>query len=279
MASNTRGKDPRFAASHVLDGKGDTYWATDDGVKTPNLVLELGKPTAFNVVSIREYLPLGVRVDDWALDSWQDGEWVRFAKGTAIGSCRLVRAPEITTTRVRLRISRAAACPAIREFALHREPLWSRGTIRQFQDQGMSKKGWKIHSCSYQAASKGEAERAIDRNLRTLWHTYGKDGEHGAPQDIAVDMGREVTLSAFLCMPRTDGIHHSLVDRYRYEVSLDGKSWTRVAEGEFSNIRNNPVLQTVPLRKPVKTRYFRFTALHAIGSVHLSIAELGGRGK
>ena len=279
-ASNTRGNAPTFAPDNVLDGKPDTYWATDDAVKTPELVLDLGKPTPFNVVSLREYLPLGQRIDDWALDSWQDGQWVEFAKGTSIGSRRLVRAPEITTTRVRLRITRAAASTALREFALHREPLWSRlGAKGIVQESGMSKKGWKIHSFSYQALPGGGAERTIDNNPRTLWNTYGKDGERGVPQYVAVDMGREVTLSAFLCLPRSDSVRHSLVDRYRYEVSLDGKTWTPVAEGEFSNIRNNPVLQTVPLKKPVKARYFRFTALHAIGSIHVSVAELGVIGK
>ena len=76
----------------------------------------------FNVVSLREYLPLGQRVEDWALDAWQDGAWREFAKGTAIGSRRLWRGDDVTTTRVRLRVTKAPVCPAISELALHREP-------------------------------------------------------------------------------------------------------------------------------------------------------------
>lgn len=280
IASNTRGNVAKFSARNVLDGKKNTYWATDDQVKTPSLVLELGKKTTFNVVSLREYLPLGIRIDSWALDSWQDGEWEEFSKGTSIGNRRLVRAPEISTTRVRLRITKAVACPALREFALHREPDWSRNSSSQLpQNFGMDKKGWKIHDFSFEAIPGGNAERVIDNDIRTLWNTYGKDGEHGAPQYVAVDMGKDVEIKAFLCMPRTDGVHHSLVDRYRYEVSQDGKNWKKVAEGEFENIRNNPILQTVKLNKPVKARYFRFTGLHVLGSVHMSVAELGVIGK
>ena len=75
----------------------------------------------FNVVRIREYLPLGQRVDAYGLDQWQDGTWVEFAKGQAIGNCRLVRGKPITTRKVRLRLS-GPVCPAISEAGLFLEP-------------------------------------------------------------------------------------------------------------------------------------------------------------
>ncbi len=110
-ASNVRGADSRFAAANVLDGRRDTYWATDDeGVTTPELVLDLGRAVTFNVVSLREHLPLGQRVEDWALDRWTGGAWREFARGTAIGSRRLWRGGDVTTERVRLRITKAPAC-------------------------------------------------------------------------------------------------------------------------------------------------------------------------
>ena len=121
-ASNVRGGDARFAAANVLDGRRDTYWTTDDAVTTPELVLDLGRPVTFNVVSLREHLPLGQRVEDWALDAWRDGAWREIAKGTSIGNRRLWRGEDATTTRVRLRVTKAPACPAISELALHLEP-------------------------------------------------------------------------------------------------------------------------------------------------------------
>jgi alpha-L-fucosidase len=125
-ASSVRGGDARFAAANVLDGKRDTYWATDDAVTTPELVLDLGRPVTFNVVSLREHLALGQRVEDWALDAWRDGAWREFARGTAIGSRRLWRGDDVATDRVRLRIVKAPVCPAISELALHREPSEAR---------------------------------------------------------------------------------------------------------------------------------------------------------
>ena len=121
-ASNTRGGDPKFAAKNVLSGTGKSYWTTDDPVTTPELILELGQPATFNVVSLREFLPLGQRVDAFALDQWRDGQWVQFAQGTSIGSHRLIRGDAVTTSKVRLRITKAPVCPAISEVSLFAEP-------------------------------------------------------------------------------------------------------------------------------------------------------------
>jgi alpha-L-fucosidase len=86
------------------------------------LILDLGRTVTFNVVRLREHLPLGQRVEAFALDQWQDGEWKEFASGTSIGNCRLVRGKTVTTSKIRLRITQAPVCPAISEMALFIEP-------------------------------------------------------------------------------------------------------------------------------------------------------------
>jgi len=120
-ASNVRGNVTRFAAINVVDNKRDTYWSTDDQTKTADLILDLGRETKFNIVRLREYLPLGQRIDAFALDEWVDGQWVEFAKDTSIGNCRLIRVKPLTTSKVRLRITQSAACPAVSEFSLFSE--------------------------------------------------------------------------------------------------------------------------------------------------------------
>jgi alpha-L-fucosidase len=121
-ASNTRGDARRFAARNVLDHKRDTYWATDDKITTPELVLQFRKPVRFNVVSLREYLPLGQRIEAFALDRWDEGKWVEFATGTSIGNHRLVRTDYVTTPQVRLRITQSPVGPALAEVGLYAEP-------------------------------------------------------------------------------------------------------------------------------------------------------------
>ncbi|MEK7780773.1 MAG: alpha-L-fucosidase [Verrucomicrobiota bacterium] len=120
-ASNVRGNDNSFAAKNVLANNAKKYWATDDGVTHAEVVLDFGKPKTFNIVRLREHLPLGQRVDAFALDQWKDGAWVEFATGQSIGSCRLLRRAKLTTEKVRLRITKAVACPAISEVGLFAE--------------------------------------------------------------------------------------------------------------------------------------------------------------
>ena len=122
-ANNARGNgDRRFSPRNVIDHRSDTYWSSDDQVQTPELVIDLGQARTFNVVRLREYLPLGQRVERFALDAWTDKGWQEFARGTSIGNCKLMRGERLTTTRIRLRITQAPVCPAISELALFAEP-------------------------------------------------------------------------------------------------------------------------------------------------------------
>jgi alpha-L-fucosidase len=122
-ASNVRGHgDRRYSPGNVIDGRRDTYWASDDEITTPELILDFGREVTFNVVRLREFLPLGQRVEAFAIDSWQHERWQEFATGTSIGNSRLIRGPFITTSKVRLRILKAPVCPAIAELGLFAEP-------------------------------------------------------------------------------------------------------------------------------------------------------------
>lgn len=123
-ATNPRaGGADRFGPGQAVDGRRETCWVPDDMATSPELIVDLGRETAFNVVDLREHLPLGQRVEAFAVDAWQQGRWVEFAAGTSIGNRRLVRGPRVTATKVRLRITQAAAAPAVAEFGLYAEPV------------------------------------------------------------------------------------------------------------------------------------------------------------
>jgi alpha-L-fucosidase len=118
VTTNQRG---RFALKRLTDGSRQTYWlsAAPDNNK---VTIDFGGDKTFNVVRLREYLPLGQRIDGFAIDEWRDGNWKQFASGTSVGNCRLVRAQKITTSKIRIRITGAAAPPAISEIGVFAEP-------------------------------------------------------------------------------------------------------------------------------------------------------------
>ena len=117
-ASNARAG---FPAANLIDGRRDTYWASDDAVKTPSVTLEFDHEVTFNVVRLREYLPLGQRVTSINIDMRRGGGWQEFGRATSVGNCRLIRGPRVSTSAVRVRITGASVCPALSEVALFSE--------------------------------------------------------------------------------------------------------------------------------------------------------------
>lgn len=47
-ASNVRGNAEKFNANKAIDSNKDTYWVSDDSVKTASLTIDYGTPTTFN---------------------------------------------------------------------------------------------------------------------------------------------------------------------------------------------------------------------------------------
>ncbi|RZM37292.1 MAG: alpha-L-fucosidase, partial [Sphingomonas sp.] len=122
LASADHVRGPGFAAANVLDRNPANYWSTPDTVHTPSLVLDLPPGRSFDLVRIREFLPLGVRVDRFAIDVDRGKGWSEIASGTCIAAQRVVRLPApVVARRLRLRIVAAQACPAISEIALFRQ--------------------------------------------------------------------------------------------------------------------------------------------------------------
>jgi alpha-L-fucosidase len=118
-ASNVRGRSAMFSASHLTDGDPGSYWATDDSVTTASLELDFGQPVTCNNVLLREYIRLGQRVSSFTVEVWKGGKFVQVADGTTIGHKRILRIATQKTSRVRVNITGALACPVLSEIQLY----------------------------------------------------------------------------------------------------------------------------------------------------------------
>jgi alpha-L-fucosidase len=118
-ADSTRDGCP---ASNAGDGQGDTYWTPAGDVTTGMLEVNLGEPMMFNVSMVKEYIPLGQRVEEYTIEAWDGQGWKSIASGTTIGHKKLDRFPDTTTSRIRLTIGRSQAPPLIRALGLYRAP-------------------------------------------------------------------------------------------------------------------------------------------------------------
>lgn len=121
-ASNVRGEHPAYRGKNVVDGDPLTYWATDDGVLTAALEIDLGIPVLFNRIVIEEYVALGQRVRGFIIEAFSDGDWQKIATGTTVGHKRILAIEPVSARRLRVRFSDARGPLAISSFALHLTP-------------------------------------------------------------------------------------------------------------------------------------------------------------
>ena len=96
------------------------------------------------------------------------------------------------------------------------------------------------------------------------------------PVDIVIDMGEQINIKGFTYLPLQGRWTKGIVKDYEFYVSRNGKLWGKpVSKGEFSNINNNPVLQTKEF-KPVKGRYIKLRAISTTDDKPvLGVAEIG----
>lgn len=109
-AGNYRGKSKKFAPGNVTDGRPETYWATDDNLKTGTLTLSFPEKTAFNRLVIQEYLPLGQRVIAFNVEYEKAGEWLPAEcpeKTTTVGHKRILRFPTVESNKIRINFTDA----------------------------------------------------------------------------------------------------------------------------------------------------------------------------
>lgn len=98
----------------------------------------------------------------------------------------------------------------------------------------------------------------LDGNPSTHWY---QPQDKKIPIDLVVDMGEKLSLTGFKYLPHEDTMWNpGLITQYEFYVSLDNKEWKLVDKGEFSNIKNNPVLQIKDFSSE-EARYFKLRAL------------------
>ena len=113
----------------------------------------------------------------------------------------------------------------------------------------------------------------IDANPESIWKS---DPAKNVPQTVIVDLGEILDLTGFTYLPTQQRYIDGTISEYQLFVSMDGNNWrSPVSSGEFSNIRNNPVMQTKAFGAE-RARFVKFVGEKEInGKNFISIAELG----
>ena len=203
------------------------------GKRTRNLVpgetavYKLKEKETLNVVMLQEDISKGQRVEAFSIEALTDTGWKEIATGTTIGYKRLLRFPSVKAERLRLKIEQCRSTAHISWVAAYYAP--------ELEQDETAKEDWN----------------ALPRNT---WKTV-------SATPLIIDLGKQVSLSAFTYAPRQAEAKPTMAYRYKFHTSTDGKNWTVVVpNGEFSNIMHNPLPQTVQFGKEVPARFIKLEA-------------------
>ena len=321
-ASSYRWNNPTYQPENVTDGDPETYWATDEFTRSGSLILDLGKKQVLNRFLVREYIPLGQRVESFHVEILDEhGDWREIACETTIGNKRILRLDDVTTNKVRFTVDSALAAPLITTIELYRAPrvLSQPEITRNDQDQVTITAGddevevyysmdgsdpvqrGTLYKGSFSLGEKAILRAAVKDPVSKLWSPVTTqtldiprkgwnvkvgdrkmiDGNIGSVTNFKegeaaiIDLGNIYRISGFTYTPDQNRYASGIINEYRFSVSKNGEKWKDVVEGEFSNIKNNPIEQVIRFRS-AKGRFIRLESVSTVDDVkEMKIAEMG----
>ena len=194
-------------------------------------IIDFKRPIAFNRFVAEEDIHYGQRVKKFSLEAEVDGQWqplkdslVEQGDGlTTIGYRRIICFPTVTAKRLRFTILDAKCEPIIKRSSVYLAPELT----TDIPDAG-EKRSSKLHYF------------------------------FSSPKQMMMDWDTEQTITSFRYLPPQDS-KNGMVTHYTLWGSTDWATWTKLASGEFSNIVNNPIWQTIKF-PPVKAKILRLDA-------------------
>ena len=229
-ASEVRGK--AFDEKRLTDGLFDTYWSVKDDQKEPSLLLSFKRPTKLNRMMLQEYIPLGQRVQKFLVEYRQGKEWLPIKMNeetTTIGYKRLLRFKTIQTSQIRITFQKSRGPVCINELGAYYAPNAKDQFIEKVED------------------------------VKSLPFTVNETRDDA----IVLDLGKTQQLKSFYYLPDQSTQHKGLVSHYEIYVGKEKADMRKVAEGEFSNIRNHPIMQEVHFT-PIDGRYLKLKAVRMV---------------
>ncbi len=260
--SNARGGD--FVASALTDDNFDTYWATEDGVTTADIEFSFDTPTRMNRMMLQEYIPLGQRVKSFVVEYLDKDTWLPVKlneETTTIGYKRLLRFETVKTKGIRIRITDARGPLCLSSVGAYDAGNVSDSFVEKVED---------IESLPYLLpdVKAEEAAKASDKQSQTTCFVEG--------DRLLIDLQEERLVSSLHFLPDQGEPNKGLIANYEIRVGVSKDAVNQlVKSGEFSNIQNNPVMQSV-FFTPVKARYIELKATRMIRAGEpMGFAELG----
>jgi alpha-L-fucosidase len=192
--------------------------AVTNNVQSSMFNVQWEKPTPVNRFLAEEDIAQGQRVKKFTLEAEVDGKWLPLRDAlveegkdglTTIGHRRIICFPTVTATKLRFTVTDSKAEPVIKKLGAYLAPELT----ADIPDSGEKKS--------------------------SALHIF-----FSSPTQMMIDWDTDQTFTTFRYLPPQD-TKDGIITHYTLWGSTDWSQWTKLASGEFSNIVNNPIWQTI----------------------------------
>lgn len=283
----------------ILDGRADTHWhtnwSTTEGQDINKRWVGVSLKEAAEVSAVR-YLP---RSGNGAVTEYKvqyratdDGEWKDLANGrwdNPTTGWKLVTFPAVKAKQVRLiGVHTAADSGADAHMATAEFRVVATGEVTPPEPEKPEVKPGEDYPVANITGTAGstqvgnEVEKAFDGKTNTWWHTSWNPASTADQLWFTMELKEAATLDQLRYYPRYEGEdllqgqQNGFISKYKVEVSMNNKEWTKVAEGTWE--AKNGWL-TADFKKPTEAKYVRITGVETLSNGEaktsdMAIAEL-----
>ena len=206
-----------FNGAKAVDGFDGTRWATNDGVTTATLTVDLDGPQTFDRIVVKEPAEGDGtlhRVTSYTLEYLNGAAWANLHNGTTIGDNKSITFTAASGSKVRLSITGASGPPTISEFQ-----VWPQRSLAYNRPTAVSD--------FYNSDARFNGAKAVDGFDGTRWAT--NDGVTNAT--LTVDLDGQQTFDRIVVKEPAEnaGAYHR-VTSYTLEY-LNGTTWANLHNG------------------------------------------------
>ena len=207
--------------------------------------LDIKEGESFNRFVAEEDIRYGQRVKKFSLEALVDGQWqplkdelVENGDGlTTIGHRRIICFPTVKATKLRFTITASRAEPVIKKLGVYHAP-----------------------ELSPDIPNSGEKKSS------------GLHFFFSSPKQMLIDWDKEQTITSFCYLPPQES-KDGIITHYTLWASTDWANWTKLASGEFSNVVNNPIWQTIKF-PATKARILKLDADHLSEGERMAFSDI-----
>lgn len=108
-----------YLPSLLVDGFRFSHWAPDKTITTCSIEIDLGQEREFNTILLQEFIEAGQRIEAFTVEEFDGQKYIPVTEGTTVGYKRILQFPAVTSSKIRVAVTKAKASPVLAEIQVY----------------------------------------------------------------------------------------------------------------------------------------------------------------